>query len=620
MDPNVCMDKRGRMKYFIFIIIILLFIFNIQVLTRQDYIERAQARFELLKRRIQDNPFNLLEEGYLQITTKEGELVHLKLNPPQRRFLQILLKLLATGKPVYMVIDKARQWGGTTEAVAILYAITSQTANIQAMIIADDKDGASDILEKAKLMQEGLTNEYPHLATPTKRSSKREVAFEGLHSNILIETAENIAAGQKYTLQLLHASEVSKYLHAEEMFAGLFGAVAKVPGSIRILESTPNGVGGYFYDIVKEAEENMRKYKDGDFSDYDGEWILFFVPGWEPEEYKKPFKDEQEKQQFIATMDDDEKLYLGVPYETADGTRYVNLEQLNWRRWMIANEYKGNVDLFNQYYPPDVDTGFLVSGRPRFDTKKTKANYEFARQQEYKRGTLEFADSPNPKEIKFYEDPKGCWTVWKIPDPEEPKEYCMFIDPAGGEEIEGIAEGKKGDFNVIEIFERGEVLDQVAEYRSRIDPDLLADEAYKAHLAYSEPVVGVEINNHGRTTADHLKKRAPVYHREVMDEQTRKITKKLGWFTGPGKGQNSTKKLMIDTMASFIREDKTIIRSRILASECSTYVVASDGTTNAKEGCFDDTVIGTAGAIQMHMRLPMKAVYQQAVQVKTIHG
>jgi hypothetical protein len=56
---------------------------------------------------------------------------------------------------------------------------------------------------------------------------------------------------------------------------------------------------------------------------------------------------------------------------------------------------------------------------------------------------------------------------------------------------------------------------------------------------------------------------------------------------------------MVDYLAQAIREktikdyDITFIR------ECMTYVVDENGRTNAQEGCFDDTVIAKAIALQM---------------------
>lgn len=576
--------------------------------THQDVILGAVAA--ILRR----DPIKLVE-GFedisLKIKTKDGQLVYLRPNRPQQRFLQLFQQLRDTQEPIRIVILKARQWGGTTITDAIMYALTSQQSNINAMIIADDTKGAGYILEMAKIFHEELAKTFPPPVVPEiTRSNRLELAFKGTKSTIFIDSAENKDAGQKYTLQYLHCSEVSKYHHTDEMFKGLLPAVSKAPGTFIVLESTANGVGDYFHRIVKDAEHNIDRLEQ-DLSQYDGEWILFFVPWMEHEEYSKPFPGDEAKQEFMAALSDREKSLFKMRYQTVDGIKEVTPEQLNWRRWILEQEFHGDEDAFNEMYPATIDEAFLVSGRPRFNTQRLKEIYDYAQGQQYHQGTLDF---PSEQErtrpgvtkdsVLFHPDPHGEWHIWEMPDWR--CEYVIAVDTAGGEEIEGTSEGKKGDYNCIEVFKRPRieqngdgVLTQVAEYRSRIDPDLLADEAYMAYLAYNQPVIFLEVNNHGRTTADHLKHRCSLYRREIYDEITRKVTQKLGWYT-----DKNTKKQMIDTLAEAIRDNWIVIRSTILAGELRTYVRTSDGTTNAQEGCFDDTVMGAALAVQAQLRVP----------------
>jgi hypothetical protein len=560
----------------------------------------------------------------LKIKTKAGTLIPLMPNQPQRRFLALFRTLRASGKPIRIVILKARQWGGTTITDAIMYALTSQQPNVNALIIADDQKGAGYILEMAKTFHEELAREYPHLAPEVNRSNKLELAFKDTRSTIFIDSAENKDAGQKYTLQYLHCSEVSKYHHTDEMFKGLLPAVAKTPGSFIVLESTANGVGDYFYRIVKEAEENTEGNPES--LEYDGEWILFFVPWMEHEEYSREFRSAEARAEFMTTLDDRELALLEMQYETIDGPKQVTPEQLNWKRWILKQEFHGDEDSFHEMYPASIDEAFLVSGRPRFDVARLKEIYDYARkeQAESRQGVLawptnrELASMPGvtKESVLFHPEARGEWRIFEMPDWRG--EYVIAVDTAGGEEVEGSSEGKKGDYNVIEVFRRpqkatwradslptSEQLVQVAEYRSRIDPDLLADEAYMAYVAYNQPIIFLEVNNHGRTTADHLKNRCPVYRREVLDEVTRKVTTKIGWFT-----DKNTKKQMIDTLAEAIRDGWIVVRSTVLAGEMRTYVRGSDGSTNAQEGCFDDTVMACALAVQAHLRTPGKNAYK----------
>ena len=569
---------------------------------------------------IQKDPLLLAEKGYLKIKTKKMQLINAAPNPPQKRFFKLMKTLLATNQPVFVVIYKSRQWGGSTASEEIAFSITSQKENVNALIIADDVDGASYILDMAHTMQEEFEKDFPWLSPSIDRSSRREIVFDKLRSRMFIQTAQNVYAGQKYTIHILHASEAAKYPKADLLFAGLLPAVAKVPGSIRIIESTANGAGNYFHRLVKEAQENTRRLQP-DFKNYRGEPVLFFVPPWEDPDCYLSFSSNVEKEEFINGMDEGEKALLNVSYDTYEGSKNVCLEQLNWRRHTIQNTYRGDKNQFNQYYPVNVDVGFLASGRTRFDADRLRIIYDYAISQKPQIGYLacpteyQLQTMPelqkNPNIVIFNQDQSGDWSIWEMPDPRE--EYVIFCDPAGGEEVEGAPEGEQGDYNCIEIFRRGkDQLVQSAEYRSRIDPDILADEAFLGWRAYYEPfTLGVEVNSIGRSTADHLKHRAPVYHREILDEATKKVTKKLGWYT-----DTISRKTMIDEMAAGIRDGWLVIRSTVLAGEAMTFIRDSRGKYQAQQGCFDDTVMCTAGAIQMHLRTRRKKDGIQQIGMK----
>lgn len=560
---------------------------------------------------IQDDPLSLVEDGYFKIQTKDiesGGLASLIPNRPQRRFLKLFKELRATGEQIRIAILKARQWGGTTITDAIMYAYTSQQSNIHGMIIADDNKGSSYILGMARGIHEHMEADYPHLVPKSHHSNRLELSFTGTKSIIYIDTGENEAAGQKYTLHYLHCSEVAKFHYTDTLFKGLFPAVAKVPGAFIVLESTANGSGDYWHRLVLEAQAGTSN------------WHLFFVPWMEHEEYMLPFACEADKQALISSPDEDETALLLMEYETIDGNLRVTYEQLNWRRRILADEFHGDLDSFHEMYPATVEEAFLASGRPAFNATALQKMYSFViSQPQPDVGDLVFAtqtDIGNSnftltlESVLFEPNKRGCWQIWEFPDCDK-YEYVISVDTMGGEEVEGIAEGKKGDFDVIHVFRRGDGDDnklyQAAQYRSRIDPDLLADEAYLAYMAYGKPAIMLEVNNHGRTTADHLKHRAAVWHREVFDEQTKKRTKKIGWYTSPG--QNGTKKMMINALGEAIRDSWIVVRSPILVKEGQTYVVASNGTTNAQSGCFDDTVMAAALAVQAHIRLPRKSAY-----------
>jgi len=616
-------------------ILLFIVIFCRSISISQAYQESLATEKAIIK----FDPLTLVEEGYLRIKIKDikpgdeekGTFIPLIPNRPQRRFLQLFRKLQKTNQPIRIVILKARQWGGTTIVDAIMYALTAYQSNINSMIIADEKKGATYILGMAQNFQKSVEDDYPHLAISTVHNNKLELAFRDTRSVIFIESSENKDAGQKYTLHYLHCSEVSKFHYTDELFGGLLPAVSKAPGSIIVMESTANGIGDYFHSLCMQAEENSERFKDGDYSSYRGEWLLFFVPFMEHEEYSKPFENQEQRQSLINSLDDEEQALLKLQYSTIDGPRYTSLKNLNYRRWVLENDYKRDIDRLHEMMPTTVDEAFLASGRMAFDPKRCKEIYNYTLTQSYKIGILE-PQKDNSKLINFFEQRNGEWKIWEFPpterNPIHPVDYVLTVDPPGQKEIEGNVDGKKGDYGTIGIFRRrqpGELkdfpqvrLEQVAEFRSRMAPDLLADEAYHGALAYGIKMVFPEANSYGLTTIDHLKHRIGIYVRETYDEKAKKVSKKLGWYTGPG--ISGTKKLMITELAAAIRERTIFVRSTVMANELKTYIVAADGTTNAQEGCFDDTVIEAALAIQADLRTPRKSAYSQVIQVSTERG
>jgi len=91
--------------------------------------------------------------------------------------------------------------GCSTLIEAIIYAYTSQRQNINSLILADDLDGSNYLFNMSKLYHEQVAKEFKH---PLQRSNEKKIEFEGRHSQILVDTADNLDAGRKYTFQIAH--------------------------------------------------------------------------------------------------------------------------------------------------------------------------------------------------------------------------------------------------------------------------------------------------------------------------------------------------------------------------------------------------------------------------------
>lgn len=153
---------------------------------------------------ILDNPLRLVYAGYLSIKTKDGRLIKLDLNSTQQKLFSKILELRKAGKPIRAWVLKYRQGGISTEVEAIIYALTSQQENINSLILADEKEHANNLFEMSKLYQERLEIDDPHLAPRLKKSNEKKLEFEGIHSQIIIASAENKESAKSHTFHAVH--------------------------------------------------------------------------------------------------------------------------------------------------------------------------------------------------------------------------------------------------------------------------------------------------------------------------------------------------------------------------------------------------------------------------------
>ena len=139
-------------------------------------------------------------------------------------------------------------------------------------------------------------------------------------------------------------------------------------------------------------------------------------------------------------------------------------------------------------------------------------------------------------------------------------------------------------------------LEQVAEFRGHIDPDLFGEELFKLAKLYNLAYVAIEANNHGLTTITTLKKKyRRLYRRRTVDKISNKARQEYGWLTS-----GKTKPLAIDKLAEFIRERHVIINSAVTIDECITYVRHDNGKMGAQQRRFDDTVMALAIALYVN--------------------
>jgi hypothetical protein len=206
------------------------------------------------------------------------------------------------------------------------------------------------------------------------------------------------------------------------------------PGAELILESTPEGVGGCFYEEWTKASETGV--------------VRHFMPWWMEKRYRAAAVEE-------ASLTAEERLLVE--------RHGLDLEQIAYRRQIRAN-FRG---LARQEYAEEDQSCFLSSGESIFELDAIDA-----RQRELQ----------EPVESRR----NGDLEVWLPPIPG--KEYLLAVDPAGG--------GSEGDYSAAEVLEMGTGL-QCAEYAGHIGGLELAKFVTELAAEFNGAWLAIERNNHG---------------------------------------------------------------------------------------------------------------------------
>jgi hypothetical protein len=181
----------------------------------------------------------------LKIRDKHGNLVPLVPNRAQAEFAQ-----RATGRDIVL---KARQLGITTWIAARFFIDTITRPGTLTVQVAHDQRSAEEIFRIVHRFLENLPERLRQGALVTSRANIGQLVFPHLDSEYRVETAADPNAGRGLTIHNLHGSEVARWPRdAAGTLASLRAAVPR-HGNI-VLESTPNGAGGCFYDEWQRAE------------------------------------------------------------------------------------------------------------------------------------------------------------------------------------------------------------------------------------------------------------------------------------------------------------------------------------------------------------------------------
>ena len=519
-------------------------------------------------------------ENFLKIRDKKSNLISFTANNAQRKFNEIVDADTKNKKPHRYIILKARQLGMSTFTEGYIFHDTITRPLVNSLIIAHEEKATTNLFNMSKLFYD----ELPMALKPmTKYNNGKELIFEnptndaeeklrnpGLRSKITLATAGTSDTGRSGTFHNVHVSEIAFFPNPENTMLALMQCVPDEPNTFVCLESTANGIGGYFYDMWYAAVNG-----ENDFTP------IFFAWFDEPL-YKSEFESEDIREAFISEI---ETLIPDVEGNLIHTDEWflkeqfgLSYEQLYWRKKTIANKCGGDVELFKQEYPSTPDEAFIASGRPKFNLKAVK-EYELACTEP----DVICEMTRQGKNVKLISSEKGSLKIWKMPVDGET--YVVGADVA-----EGLI---TGDYSVGIVLDSD--LNVCAKWRGHIDPDLFGKELVKLGYLYNEAYLAVENNNHGLTALKFILNEDyyNIFYTKQYDKTNDTTTKKIGWSTNV-----RTKPIAIDKLAEFIREKFLGIWDLEIVMELYSYIIDDKGKTNAQEGKHDDCVMALAIALQ----------------------
>ena len=493
-------------------------------------------------------------ESCLKIKTKSGTVVPFRLNDAQRKLYAVAKRQQDAGKPVRLIILKARQLGFSTLTEGLIFHACATRKNVNALIVAHREDATANLFRMSKLFYD----ELPAPVKPMLRASNaQELVFEnpsklrierearpGLRSRIRCATAGGRGIGRSDTLQCVHLSEYAFWPDGADgkasTLAGILQAVPSLPGTMVVIESTANGFEDFKerWDAAVAGENDFEPVFFAWFENPD--YSMPVVPGteWTPEER-----------------------------ELRDAYRLTD-EQLQWRRWCIANNCGGSLDMFRQEYPASPGEAFLHSGTGVFDNEQIVLRLERLTSPA---GRGEFTDG------EWTESETGAITLYELP--EEGVPYVLGGDTAG--------EGSDYFTAIVIDNVSGRI---VAKLRQKYSEPEYVRQIFALGRFYNDALVAIETNFSTYPVMKLLELGYPnQYSREREDTYTRQMRKSYGFRT-----DRQSRPRAIANLVEVFSSHPEWFTDRELLEEMLTFCYNEDHRPEALAGKHDDLVMGAA--------------------------
>lgn len=514
-------------------------------------LEEKQKRNKLKE---YEKDFTSFAKENIKIITKDARagFVDFAFNDCQRIITAALDKQLAETGKVRAIILKARQQGISTYCAGRVFWKTYFTPHARSVVMAHDSATSDALFNMSRNI---IKNMNPKFRPNEVKSNAKEIVISAPHfkkdtsnekpvSSYRLYTAGSPEAGRGTTPTIAHLSEVAFWTHDEKILAGLFQGISEAPGTEVILESTANGAMGEFYRLWKGAIEGENEY------------LPLFLPWFvTPEYYRDP------PESFERSSEED---LLVENHGLSDG-------QLYWRRLKIA---EGGELKFRQEYPATPDEAFITAGSSVFDAAKVARLLPVEPEKKF---IFDFEASA------WEPSNEGNLLIWDYPDWDS--NYIVAAD---------VALGVGQDYSTAVVLDTDRKV--IGLYRdNHIDPSKFGDLLFYLGRYYNNALLTVESNSMGVATLSRLTQMN--YVNLYKQTKISSISKEEG--TTPGfRTTQVTKPHIIGNLKNAVENDDIWIGSKTIIQELKDYISTPSGKTEAAPGCYDDTIMATAIALE----------------------
>lgn len=489
------------------------------------------------------------------------------LNQEQIDLYKELCELKKNHLPMRVIILKARQIGFSTFVAAMYFVLTIFKQNMNATIIADKADHASDLFSKYKFFYEHLPEELK-LKKKASNAKILEVDYGKGNSSTIKVTVQGDQAGRSNTNQYLHLSETAFWDDLDGTMTSIMQTVSiNNMDSIVIMETTGNG-----YNEFKRRWDNSVAGKSI--------FKPLFYPWWSNKDYVM-------KEVVLDSL---------YPHEEELVKKYnLSMEQLAWYRAKLG-EMDGNLETLTQEYPSTPIEAFRTTGESIFDMTLVEMRKEQILQRMIEKPDKQYVlsyqinVSSDGEQIQLLDTKLNAAKIGDIKIYEQPiagHPYVINCDPAMG----------GNDYFAIQVFDNYTGMQVATFHKNKVQNDVVAYNLVFLGKYYNNALICQETNIGGYILAIANKcGYKNIYMSQDLDNLTYRVEPRFGYKT-----KTTNRDMMISMFAQHFRDNYKCINDYETICEMENFQIIRNskdpnkGKAQAIGDSHDDLVMAMAG-------------------------